>query len=142
MAESAQNSLRQRLDRLVIVVILFSFLAWPALAWAAGWYLMMPPLLEKSGWEPFRGGLSRWEPDPAVPLSKWEIHSSYDTARECEEGRIGAVRLAEDILKREKDQSQKLGMAPETSRTYRVGDGYRKALDYAKCLATDDPRLK
>jgi hypothetical protein len=40
-----------------------------------GWYLMMPP----------SDGHSI---DRNAPLDKWEVYSGYDTAKECEEGKI------------------------------------------------------
>ncbi len=73
----------------------------------AGWYLMMPP----------RGRDGR--PDHEAPLSHWSVHSSYDTARECQTGWVAAIRLSKG--------------APLS---------YAEQIDLAKCIATDDPRLK
>jgi hypothetical protein len=72
-----------------------------------GWYLITPPL----------GPDGR--PDRQAPLSHWSLHSSYDTARECQKGWVAAIRLSKG--------------APEW---------YVEQSDLAKCFPTEDPRLK
>ncbi len=72
-----------------------------------GWYLMTPP----------RG--SDGQPDPQAPLPRLYQYGSYDSARECYDGWVAALRISKG--------------APEW---------HVQELAEAKCVATDDPRLK
>jgi len=86
-----------------------------------GWYLMSPPV---NGDSPATAFLKR-----LAPLSEWDIVDSYDTAAECRKAR---KQYAEDI--------------PNTLSSAKATDnGMRITIDKAqgaKCIATDDPRLK
>jgi len=73
----------------------------------AGWYLMIPP--------------KRWLAGADIPLSKWIILNSFDSADECE---ASAVSLMDKEKKKNKPNP---GME-----TWRA----------ATCIATDDPRLR
>lgn len=81
-----------------------------------GWYLMTPPAhsVQLSG-----GGVA-WIKSP--PLTKWTIQGSFDKATECTDQRN---RLTSSAI--------------EDSKTSSEG---RAEWMMAKCIATDDPRLK
>jgi hypothetical protein len=80
------------------------------------WYLMVPPRSE--------GGA-----DVRAPLGDWIICTSYDTADACEEGlRQYSERLADDL------------QAHSDNRAFVAWA--KQATPHARCIATDDPRLK
>lgn len=78
-----------------------------------GWYLMVPPFSAK-----------RVLHD--TPLSGWQPVEHYSTLAECEEGKETTVR---ELIAFAKPQN--------LPRSYKI-----EALRVAKCVATDDPRLK
>jgi hypothetical protein len=75
-----------------------------------GWYLMFPILDPKS-----------WRPIP-LPLSQWHNEGSYDSARECMQGR-------EDVINQFKKDKM-----PQPA--------WEAMVVLGQCIATDDPRLK
>jgi hypothetical protein len=77
-----------------------------------GWYLMVPPALiwKKKAMD---------APDNNAPLSKWQIYSSHDSAKECEK----AARVLRESYKAKHDNGELWGWS-------------------INCIATDDPRLK
>ena len=79
-----------------------------------GWYMMMPPPPS------YPGG----PVNTSIPLSKWNMTASYDTAKECEKYR--------SIL-------QGLLANPETGEKTK---DHTPRGDAAVCVASDDPRLK
>ncbi len=76
-----------------------------------GWYLMVPPAI-----------------GPDLPIAKWTHTASYDTAAECEKGRVEA-------LAHFKESNPPL--PPHITREEAVN-----SLISSECIATDDPRLK
>jgi hypothetical protein len=81
-----------------------------------GWYLMVPPW-DKSGVY------------PATPLSQWtDYEGSYDTAQQCSEAK-------EQLLAEVKQDASKTPSAAAYSK-------YTDAIIFARCIATDDPRLR
>jgi hypothetical protein len=85
-----------------------------------GWYLMVPPLVGDPFWV-----------DADAPISRWEIDSSYDIASDCEAALSRAIRakgLTESEIRR--------GVEPGSTAMLSF------PLGMAKCIATDDPRLK
>jgi hypothetical protein len=80
-----------------------------------GWYLMVPPIP--------KGQI----PDTSVPLSEWSLSASFDTAKECEKGRVDNWSLF-----------HKLSLAHPNPDTI---SAVQAAVE-AACIATDDPRLK
>ncbi len=82
-----------------------------------GWYLVIPPKLGVNSKDQIYV-------EPA-PFSRWQISESFDTAKECQEA---ARALAQPV------QS-----AAEAGQRQSLED-FR--LVYAKCIASDDPRLK
>src|ERR1700691_332662 len=84
-----------------------------------GWYLMVPPLSNRTG--PI---------ERSGALAKWEAWFAFDTAAECE---ARVKTLTDAAIGRLKAQ-------PVASATeQRISD--LQALN-ARCVATDDPRLK
>jgi len=85
-----------------------------------GWYLMVPSLVG----DPFRV-------DADAPISRWEIDSSYDSASDCEAALSRAIR-------------EKGLTYSESRRAVKAGSTAMLHLPFgmAKCIATDDPRLK
>jgi hypothetical protein len=86
-----------------------------------GWYLMTPPALT--------GASTLGAPvytDVDAPISKWNIVESFDSARACQ-----------DSIKKQLASIQK---HPEGCDT--VGGQVCRGYTMAKCIATDDPRLK
>ena len=81
-----------------------------------GWYLMMPPFVNRSN------GLT--VADPKAPLPQWSTFGSSDSAAECEQQRIYNI-----------DRSKGL---PQTPANVAVAD----QMLHAACIASDDPRLK
>ena len=77
---------------------------------------------------PFTPFMPPYQIDDSAHISRWEIHSSFDTANECEEARLQANEM---------HQSDRPDLGPKTRKEM---DALR--LLYAKCVATDDPRLK
>jgi hypothetical protein len=113
---------------------------------ACGWYLLQPPLLDKSPTEeeilrrsPQWRGMSKAELrdiiamaslDRDAPLSRWSHDSSFDSADACEQARR---RLIQNAASRE----------PELRRTFleglpKLGTELATA---ARCIASDDLRL-
>jgi hypothetical protein len=92
---------------LIIAVVLIGTVA--SNQAVAGWYLMESP--DRPG--------AIIEPDLSVPLARWEIMGSDDTANQCMDVKVHVF-----------DQDRLPDGSPD--RPSRA----------AKCIATDDPRLK
>jgi hypothetical protein len=78
-----------------------------------GWYLLMSPWA-KTGW------------DASARISSWDLISSHDTAKECEQAKNELTHppYSKDPEARKYDlRMQSVNMA-------------------ARCIASDDPRLK
>jgi hypothetical protein len=79
-----------------------------------GWYLMLPP------WRVIGGEVRSSVPDPDASLSKWINVRNFDTAASCDHALMQFLDAA--------------------------GDGEplsdRNRARFARCIATDDPRLK
>lgn len=82
-----------------------------------GWYLMIPPALEEHS--------NHRIYTKAAPLSEWETAASFDTAKECKEALQELVKPLWSAI----NKKQHLSL-----------DDMRPL--YAKCFASDDPRLK
>jgi len=106
-----------------------------------GWYLMIPPLPTTSGW--FSNSSA-----PA-PISQWKLWASFDSAMLCEAyrgaddstwldtvRRLGAEELGVEAERRNPPKSKTSKAANEAV------DEFRDRMDRARCIATDDPRLK
>jgi hypothetical protein len=81
-----------------------------------GWYLMLPPDTSDKLYPP---------PYSSIPLQKWSIIESYDTAAACE---AGYRKYLADYNK-----------YPQIPHDY--NSDYQR-WNASKCISTDDPRLK
>src|SRR5262245_16899432 len=96
-----------------------------------GWYLIVPSTEE-----------NRVRED--LPFGKWENAGSYDTANECTKA------LSKMVQNSQSDTQAALRHCREAhpANPDKCGDDqsmtitYQHALDRARCIATDDPRLK
>jgi len=84
-----------------------------------GWYLMIPPVIEKAG---------SYEADFNAPLSRWSVNSPFDSASECRAVNANLVLQQRRVF----DQAQ------VHSRDWAVA----QRLVVSQCIASDDPRLK
>ena len=82
-----------------------------------GWYLMTPPRI--SNWP-----LSY---DTDAPISRWMTLGSFDTAEQCD-----ARKTSMEYLLVQKDHPEK-GEGQQSVEAFMIS---------AKCVSTDDPRLK
>jgi len=74
------------------------------------------------GWYLIVPPFNKSGPLAGTPLSLWTDHEgSYDTARECDQGKQA---LLDDLDK------------------HQAFHDYRAAVIFARCIASDDPRLK
>jgi hypothetical protein len=88
-----------------------------------GWYLMVP--------SPVRDGA----PDIDAPLSQWNIHTSFDSAKECEQAADGLRAKMIGPLGAKLAKGKPLRLRPDEL----------KGLEWSQaihCIATDDPRLQ
>jgi hypothetical protein len=92
----------------------------PALA-LLGWYLMLPPADLKTC------------PAADAPISKWDISQSFDTASDCETSRSRSFNEVIHGLA----QHQFKGTCGDAKM-----DPIAAQITLARCIATDDPRLK
>jgi hypothetical protein len=81
---------------------------------ALGWYIMVPPIAGPS-----------FHVDPHAPISQWIVEFSFDTAIECEQGI--------STFQNERLSGEFTGIGDTLAAS--------QALK-AKCIASDDPRLK
>ena len=58
-------------------VFLITLLLAVSPAWAGGWYLMLPPIVQDDRGQPYY--------DDEAPLSEWQHMGAYDSAAQCEE---------------------------------------------------------
>lgn len=98
-----------------------------------GWYLMLPPPHTEYAQS---GQILDVRADDEAPLSEWAIARSYDTAAQCmaeKDARIAELkpRVKPDILPKQNSVQELFGQ--------RLLD-QQNAM--ARCIATDDPRLK
>ena len=83
-----------------------------------GWLLMVPPSVVHN----------RLPVDLEVPLSKWRIFSTHDSAAECEQGLVAFYKVAKaELVANPANESDRIQF-------------YQ--LENAQCIASDDPRLK
>jgi hypothetical protein len=77
-----------------------------------------------------------------APLSRWFIHGSFDSAKQCEEAQrslgLGILKDIADFAGHEGcPDDRPLGKCPGTSPMFAAYD----ATYNGQCIATDDPRL-
>jgi hypothetical protein len=107
-----------------------------------GWYLMIPPLPTTSGWFSNNSG-------PA-PISQWKLWASFDSAMLCEAYRgaddstwLDRVRrLAAEELADEAEERRNPSKFKASKVANEEFDKFKDSMDRARCIETDDPRLK
>lgn len=100
-----------------------------------GWYPMVPFATSSNAL------LDQQTTDPSLPLSRWTIEKSFDSASECESvldtwhnasvTPDGSVKMQLNPLK-----------APPPKQNNERQRNWDVNLSYARCIASDDPRLK
>ena len=104
-----------------------------------GWALMVPPLIDSSG-------VATQE-----PLSKWTSLGTFDSAEDCDRGRIDEMTRRERAAEKgEEGQSDRERIHEMTRRERGAEKGEQAetinqsllAIQNAECIATDDPRLR
>ena len=92
-----------------------------------GWYLMTPPFISV-GPNPRDASLDKSVPDSEAPLSKWQWSGSFDSVDACQ-----------------REQEKEIAEAQNRELALPVAERDRGVeMDFweARCIATDDPRLK
>ena len=82
----------------------------------AGWYLMVPPILQED---------DSVRINPEAPIGQWSVLKSFDSAEACNEIKQTLERSNRNLEPAETNDQLKKDSALNT-----------------KCIATDDPRLK
>ncbi len=90
-----------------------------------GWYLITPPPVFKTGFD--------WE----AHLSLWVRRGNYASAVGCEQ----ALRQLQDEMQSQKERDLQSAAEMDANLDSKTIAQY-KAVRLAKCLSTDDPRLK
>jgi len=104
---------------LVCIVLLLSV----PQTWAGqGWYLLSPP---------WYGPVRQRIYDTDAPLKEWTHRQAFDTGKECENEIDFGLKRSENRLKSAKPGKEDL-----------VAKWTLEALQLARCIASDDPRLK
>ncbi len=101
---------------------------------ASGWYLMVPPLAPVAG-TPF------YSVNDKAPLNTWEHRGSFDSVGECDMEQMDAT----DQAFKEYQRTLAISLQSPTEMNLRI---WRSAAarweqdSQARCIASDDPRLK
>lgn len=115
-----------------IAALAFALVILPCPALAGGWYLITAPLkfVKDRGTER-ETFLADWE----APLREWDLRSSHDRARECEQAKAGLV----DESKRSHSYWHKTAGKNDSMTRFAVFE--MVTAGQALCIASDDPRL-
>ncbi len=117
-------------------------------AWAAcGWYLMVPP---QSAYDKKAQYLESFKILSETPLSKWNHAGSFDSPDACELVKASRVRAEHSVYDKAADGYRRLMGAKGVSEPERATARYLaeqdnanvNALMAARCIASDDPRLR
>jgi hypothetical protein len=103
---------RWGVPKMLSLIFLFVLPAWAG----QGWYLLVPP--------PVKGSKGQYLEIDA-PIRLWNQRSAHDTARECQDQLMSWDEWAEKNMK-DKDKLERT----------------RNQVAFARCIASDDPRLK
>jgi hypothetical protein len=107
-----------------------------------GWYLMLPPVTCSLRPNIVEGNVvtipEQCTAETDSPLREWDMAGSFDSADDCEGSRQRAAQTTIKQLTRElrgtlSDRPQLLGRAVAAT---------HEASQDARCIATDDPRLR
>src|SRR5262249_20232241 len=106
----------------IILSVSLALLAGPAFA-GQGWYLLGPPNDSSFVY-------------PRAPLKHWDQVGAFDTTKDCEQARSTWRIRAKEDYERVKDDMRIDG-------TIRLNDRLRhEAMEFSRCIASDDPRLQ
>ena len=94
-----------------------------------GWYLMMPPLVRVPP-DPRDPSRDSAVPDSDAPLGKWFWSGSFDSADACQRSQEKEIA--------ETQRRNSLSPSPPA----KVDRNVEVAFWVARCIASDDPRLK
>ena|ERR1700733_11703725 len=97
-----------------------------------GWYLMLPPLKEKSV-------------VADAPLSEWKMVEGFDTAHDCESANSSLVEQAKKTSSQEERKfkaSQGDKSSSQNLEALQQLYFLEVVVPLQKCIASDDPRLK
>ena len=94
-----------------------------------GWYLMMPPFI-RVGPDPRDPSRDRVVPDSDAPLRKWFWSGSFDSVDACQ-------RSQEKEIAEMQTRSLAQPVPPAE-----IDRNVEMAFREARCIASDDPRLK
>jgi hypothetical protein len=110
----------------IIFTAILVFVVSPA--WAGqGWYLMMPPKAAVAGVSHTTTQAEFVRRMHETPLKNWDHWRSFDTARACEQKRDEWSDETKELFKQYGTDDSRL---------------LHKAVSVARCIASDDPRLK
>src|SRR5262249_55372994 len=108
---------------------------------AIGWYLLLPPMSKEPNCS------MRWAAiHPNLPISQWELAQSFDTSERCNNEcllRWGRYREATLALGKEALAARQVGSLTKLKEDelHNLITAEQQAFA-ARCIATDDPRLK
>jgi hypothetical protein len=94
-----------------------------------GWYLMMPPFVRVVP-DPRNPSRDSVAPDSDVPLSKWFWSGSFDSVVACQRSQEKEIA--------ETQRRNSLSHSPPAE----IDRNVEAAFWEARCIASDDPRLK
>src|SRR5260370_27081450 len=97
-----------------------------------GWYLMMPPINDKSL-------------VADAPLSTWKIVNSFDAAPDCENSRSSLLEQAKKTASREENDLKATRGDRSNSQNLEILQQLyflQVVVPLQECIASDDPRLK
>ncbi len=131
------------MKRVTAVVILLASLGGVLPAWAGqgGWYLMVPPIVP-----PFVevNGEFGWLRTNA-PLRVWKQEAAFDSADACEAGKPKHLKRMTEVASNPEYISGLVAQGVSRADAEKAHDQARASLIaflWARCVASDDPRLK
>ena len=129
-----------------IAIIFVVFAAAPPAFAAGGWYLLVPPT---SDYDEHAEYLQGYKILDTKPLSQWAQQGAYDSALECEAVKDSLVRVEHNFYsKNSMDYIKAIGakedpaMLKHMKRTSERSNANVDALSAARCIKSDDPRLR
>ncbi len=114
-----------------------------------GWYLMTPPPEINLATH-----LPTGRPDLSAPFRFWQDDGSFDSAKECnaelESNLNGIMQLEIKIHKEHRSEQQESALDEQMDQQLHSPKGFSHGLHHygltaaenARCIASDDPRLK
>jgi hypothetical protein len=128
--------------------VLGAMVLWTATSITAGcgWYLLVPPRSQYNEKAPFLRGINILTDSP---LSKWNHEGSYDSSEVCETAKTSQILREQSVyaksvehhqeLLREKTDVKVLALQRLLTEQHSANVD---ALMAARCIASDDPRLR